>query len=244
MRNRLYILLLALLCCIGIHAEMRVVLRSSEVITGTILFQNDEVVVIKDAKGNRYQYPMSEVALIEEQTEQVTKVEEVTPKTKKVGIMLQVVGGGLADSSLPDNWGGNIGGKLLIGANNLLDKRIFLGGGVGYSALMMADQTFSILPIELYTAIPCMQTKHAPYCGLGIGYGLSLNKNQTGGMFAEVDLGWRVQVSANTAMLLGVNASFQQIANDWSETIMEDIWATNHATHTLCGVSAKIAFIF
>ena len=42
-------------------------LKSGKTIEGTILFQNDEVIVIRDASGARFQYPKSE---IEEEGEQ------------------------------------------------------------------------------------------------------------------------------------------------------------------------------
>ncbi len=242
MQNRFYIVLLALICSVALCAETRIVLRSAEAVTGIVIFQNDEVVVIKDAQGNRYQYPMSEVERVEEVAEE-TPAPEVEEKTSKVGAMLQLAGGGLIDSSSPTEAGGNISGKLLIGAKNVLGRRIFLGGGLGYEALIIADKTFSMLPLELYAAVPFLQTKHAPYCGLGVGYNVTLQKKQIGGLFAEIDFGWRVQCNHKTALMLGLNAKFQQLTNEWSEQVY-DTWATNNVTHTLCSVAAKVALSF
>ncbi len=242
MRKKYGILLLLLFCCGILAAETRLILRSSAEIVGTIIFQNDEVVVVKDAKGNRYQYPMSEVERIEEVVEEAPAPEpEVKPS--RVGAMLQIKGGALIDSALPTEAGGNASGKLIIGAKDVLGKRIFLGGGLGYEALIIADKTFSMLPLELYAAVPFLQTKHAPYCGLGVGYNVTLQKKQIGGLFAEIDFGWRVQVNTKTALMLGVNAHFQQLTNDWQEQVA-DTWATNNVTHTLCGISAKLALLF
>ncbi len=242
MQNRLYILLLTILCSVALCAETCIVLRSADAVIGTIVFQNEEVIVIKDIKGNRYQYPMSEVERIEEVAEEVP-APEPEAKPSKVGAMLQIKGGGLVDSALPTAWGGNASGKLIIGAKDVLGKRIFLGGGLGYEALIIADKTFSMLPLELYAAVPFLQTKHAPYCGLGVGYNVTLQKKQIGGLFAEIDFGWRVQVNTKTALMLGVNAHFQQLTNDWQEQVA-DTWATNNVTHTLCGISAKLALLF
>ena len=60
MKRILNILLFAVLFAVTAAAET-VTLRSGKVITGTILIQNDEVVIIRDANGARHQYPAAEV---------------------------------------------------------------------------------------------------------------------------------------------------------------------------------------
>ncbi len=245
MRNRLFILFLLCLLGVALCAEQRVVLRSNKTIVGTIIFQNEEVVIIRDADGKRFQYLMSEVVRIEEITSKKTEEPKENLSQKKVGIMLQVTGGALVDSHQPTEWGGYTRGQLLIGANNLLGKHIFLGGGVGYEALFLNNHQYHLLPIELYSIVPCMQTKHAPFFGLGIGYGVALKGNYTGGFLADIDFGWRMQISEQTTMLLGVNAHLQQLTDKWVENLPEvNEVITNTATHTLCGLAAKVAFIF
>ncbi len=238
MLKRFYILLVVLCCGVIVFAETRITLRSSEEVTGTIIFQNEDVVVIRDAKGNRFQYPTSEIVKMEDVTDAPVAVAEQAKPVKKVGIMFQAAGGAVCDPNA--GWGGTVGGHFLIGANNILQKHIFLGAGVGYNALMLNETTYSILPIQLYSAVPLLQTKHAPFLGLGVGYGVALNKDYDGGLYAGVDFGWRVQLSTQSALFMGVNATFQQLMTTYTETIEDKIY-TNKTTHTPCGLAFKIA---
>ncbi len=60
---RRLILPLFILCAVAVQADV-VVLRSGKEIQGTILVQNEEVVIIKTASGSRFQYPTNEVKAI------------------------------------------------------------------------------------------------------------------------------------------------------------------------------------
>ncbi len=237
---RFIVLCLLLLGAGMIVAETRLVLRSNEVVQGTIIFQNDDVVVIRDAEGNRFQYPTSEIISITDVTDAL--VEEPTKAApRKVSIGVQAIGGAVIDAG--HEWGTVAGGDFMIGANNVLDKRIFLGGGIGYRALILSDKTYSLMPIQLYAALPLMQGKHAPYLGLGLGYGIALNKDYTGGLYAGVDFGWRMQISNHSALLLSAHASFLQLLREWTEQI-DNVAYINRVTHTPCGLAFKAAILF
>ncbi len=236
---RFIILCFLLLQTAIIAAETQLTLRSNEVVIGTIIFQNDDVVVLKDAKGNRFQYPKSEIVSITEATEQPAE-EKKEQATRKVNIGVYAVGGAVVDNK---TWGSMAGGDFMIGASNLLDKHIFLGGGVGYRALIFNDKTYSLMPLQLYTAIPLLQGKHAPYVGVGLGYGVALNKQYTGGLYAGIDFGWRMQISNRSALLLSAHATFQQLHSEWTETI-DNTEYINKVTHTPCGIALKAAILF
>ncbi len=238
MLKRFFILLLALCCGVNVFAATRITLRSSEEVIGTIIFQNADVVVLRDAKGNRFQYPMSEIVKMEEVLDAPVDEKQQEKSAKKVGIMFHVSGGAVCDPN--GSWGGMAGGDFLIGANNILQKHIFLGAGVGYDVLLLNGTNYSLLPIQLYGAIPLLQTKHAPFLGLGLGYGVSLANDYDGGLYAGIDFGWRVQLSSQSALFMGLHATFQQLLTTYTETI-EDKLYTTQTTHTPCGLSFKIA---
>ncbi len=222
-----------------VAAETQLTLRSKTVVIGTIIFQNDDVVVVRDADGNRFQYPKSEIISMEEVNDHPAE-EKKKMAHRKVNISLHTVGGAVVDRQ---KWGGMVGIDFMIGASNLLDKHIFLGGGVGYRALTFNDKTYSLLPIQLYTAIPLLQGKHAPYVGVGLGYGVALNKQYTGGLYAGIDFGWRMQISNRSALLLSAHATFQQLQSEWTETI-DNTEYINKVTHTPCGIALKAAILF
>ena len=56
----LIVLCAAVLCA---HAET-LILRTGARVQGTIVFQNEEVVIIRDYEGQRFQYPRADVAQI------------------------------------------------------------------------------------------------------------------------------------------------------------------------------------
>ncbi len=237
MRKQLFIIVLFLCSCLCVAADVRITLRTAEVVVGTIIFQNDDVVVLKDVNGNRFQYPTTEIVKMEEINEAPKEEAPKKHATKKVGIMFQAMGGAVCDAQ---TWGTAAGGQVMIGANNLLQKRIFLGGGVGYHALIMDEDSYSLLPIQIYTTLPLMQTKHAPFLGLGLGYAVALSSAYKGGLYAGVDLGWRMQISEQTALFVGATATFQQLATAYKETIEDKIY-THQTTHTPCAMALKVA---
>ena len=153
---RRLILSLLMLCTIAAQADV-VVLLSGKEIQGTILVQNEEVVIIKTTSGSRFQYPADEVKTIRKEgsdnqggADQSTTHQEVqaiddkqaSPSSvKKVSVAIELAGGA-ASKPKDDNTYGNISANLLIGSHNLLHRGIFLGGSVGYlGALYTTTQT-------------------------------------------------------------------------------------------------------
>jgi len=254
MRKYLQIWLLVgcLLAAFSADAEI-IRLKSGKTLQGTVVFRNDEVVVFKDATGARFQYPMSDVESIASDDEleeevMVEEVEVVTGNRRKVALSLQLMGGGLAlpkitSGDRPSNvWGGNVGADLMIGACNLLDRRIFLGGGIGYHGAFVDGQTLSFLPVQLRAEVPLMQTAHAPLLGLGVGYGIGI-KNVVGGLYAAADFGWKYSFSSKGAFYLGLYANFQNARLTVTDTVAGNDY-TSSANRNLCGFGAKAALYF
>lgn len=242
-RNILPLLLFFLLTLPASAEQVR--LKSGDIIRGTIIFQNEQVLVIKKADGSRFQYLQTDVeAILEDEAEEAPKEQATTAaKEKKVTVSLQFAGG---MTVLPGNsagsksqTGGNVQADLFIGSTNLLGKRIFLSGGLGYhlhyaampptslapvgaqsssasrsSSLGEKERVrgkgLSFLPIQLRAEAPLTRGKHAPMLGLGVGYGISLQKSAKGGAFADFTFGWRCQLSDSRAISLGLFSNIQQ----------------------------------
>ena len=153
---RRLILSLLMLCAITAQADV-VVLQSGKEIQGTILVQNEEVVIIKTTSGSRFQYPADEVKTIRKEgsdnqvgaqdstsphERNTTDAKKASPSSvKKVSVAIELVGGA-ASKPKDDNTYGNISANLLIGSHDLLHRGIFLGGSVGYlGALYTTTQT-------------------------------------------------------------------------------------------------------
>ena len=119
-------------------------LHSGQQVQGEIMLRNSEVVIIRANNGMRYQYPMSEVSAItmdENETElQTEKGDNVSREQSAVSLRLQAMGGALY---VPDmGWGGYAGADLMVGANVMDGKRMFVGGEIGYRAKIVNDKTY------------------------------------------------------------------------------------------------------
>ena len=159
MSLRRLILPLFILCAIAVQADV-VVLQSGKEIQGTILVQNEEVVIIKTASGSRFQYPIGEVKTIRKDTSAnqgdavsndspapqsgngAASGEKTSPTSfKKVSVAIELAGGA-ASKPEDDKTYGNLSANLLVGSHDLLNRGIFLGGSVGYiGALYTTTQT-------------------------------------------------------------------------------------------------------
>ena len=211
MNSRLRYILLLLVVSAALSAEtINLRLSTGQIITGEVVFENEEVVIVRTADGARYQYPKTDVQLIDDAEAQLNNEQTETETThrQKVGVQIHV-GGGAA--MLPRKaWGGNANAKLAIGAVNMFDRRIFLGGSVAVNVNMLMSQAFTFIPLCLEAQIPLVNADIAPYIGMSIGYGFAANKQAKGGMAAAVDLGYRFQTRGKAVVLLALNVNLQQ----------------------------------
>lgn len=269
MKKSLYIvlLLLGLLLSVPVSAEI-IRLKSGKQLEGTIVFQNEEVVVIRDASGKRFQYPMSDVAGIGEApsnqeksdaagqrtdkkgvspSDEAVQVAEA-PNAPKVSICLGVNGGASllplppVDGQSANQLGAGLGADFSVGTYSLLKRKIFLGGGLGFHGYLMNGKNHFFLPVTLRVEVPLMQTKHAPVLGMGAGYGIGL-QGMKGGFYGALQFGWKVSYGRKGGFFLGLFGDFQQARLTETETI-SGVDYTSEAQRSLCSFGAKTALYF
>lgn len=249
MKRYLSILCLLLLASVAMLAEV-VTLKNGTQVRGTIVLQNDEVVILRDASGARYQYPRAEVESIAE--EAATVVEQVEQKTvgeghkKKASILLEV---GVGASILPGDkkTGVAYSADLLVGSHNLADRRIFVGGGLGYHGDAMDSTSYNFLPIQAALRMPFVVGKHAPIFGMSLGYGVALSKQYVGGVYAQALLGYRYEINSKTALALSADVSFQQARMTVTETpdnATPTATYTNQAGRSIVRAGLKFSLFF
>ncbi len=239
--QRIVCLALFLLSITALSASVQITLTSGQVIVGDILFENEEVVVLKTTEGVRYQYPRTDIAKIGEAATQQVVEEKKTVAGRKVGLMLQVAGGG---AFLPKQaTGGFVSVDLKIGACNMMQKRIFLGGAVGYHAFFLGGNKCGFVPLQVCAEIPFLTTQNAPYIGLGIGYGIAVNGAKKGGLFTGLEIGWRRQINTNTAFALALYSEYQQGMFSVSEEIEGAVY-TQETYRSLATVGLKAGIHF
>lgn len=239
------IVLLALLALCA-HAET-LLLHTGARVKGTIVFQNEEVVIIRNADGARFQYPRAEIdAILADETEDHEKAEKPAEKeeikvSKKASILLEL---SCAPAiMIPFSPGGNAGIDLLAGTHHIKDRHIFVGAGVGYHGYFMYGYTYNFLPIEAKVSVPFFEAKHAPVFGFALGYGIALSKDYIGGIYTGLDFGYRYQINPNSSLAVLVFASFQQARLNVTETI-EGYSYTSRSGRNFVTPGVKFALYF
>lgn len=259
MPKRYLAILFTLVSLLPVRADItKLLLKSGATIEGEILFQNEQVVIIRDSSGKRYQYPTEEIKQEQKTSEELTeqsaqeqykaeKIDQTDDKSyaqksgKKVGLQLQLVGG---MNFVPAyNAGGELSTKLFVGACNVLQKKIFIGGGVGYKGLYMPNKVYTFIPIEVYFSAPLTQKRHAPLLGATLGYGFNTLKNYKGGITAGVDVAYRYELNSKSAVVAGLTAEVQQASVQVTEQIVNKQY-TEVLPRLLSTIALKMALQF
>ena len=242
---RKIVFLIALCFALCAHAET-IVLRTGARVKGTIVFQNEEVVILRNAEGARFQYPRAEVQeiLTEEVEEEEAPVEEQDSEiktSKKASILLELAGGAAINPGVAA--GGAFSVDLLVGSHHIGDRHLFVGAGVGYHGMFIGSEKYNFLPIQVAVRLPFTEQKHAPVFGLAVGYGVGLSKTYLGGVYADIDFGYRCQLNPRTAVAVVTFAQFQQ-AKVPVTTVIEGNEFTSKTGRSLVVSGIKLALYF
>ncbi len=246
MKKHLYIAIFFCLCALCAHAET-LVLRTGARVKGTIVFQNEEVVIIRDESGARFQYPRTDVQdiLANESIEIVKDSLAVNNSditiSKKASILLELAGGAAIQPK--EAAGGGFSVDLLVGSHHIKDRHVFVGAGLGYHGLFLGAQKYNFLPIQVAVRMPLTEEKHAPVFGASLGYGVALSKNYVGGIYAGLDLGYRCQLNPKSALAVTAYAQFQQATLTIDE-IMGGVPFTNRVGRDLVTTGVKLSLYF
>ena len=239
------ILILFCITCVCTHAET-LLLRTGARVKGTVVFQNEEVVVLRDAEGARFQYPRADIeAVVDDEAPEAKQEEQKNEDgdiqtTKKATILLELAGGA---AFVPSQAGGSVSADLLVGSHHIGARHIFAGAGIGYHGVFVAGEQYNFLPVQAALRMPFTEQKHAPVFGLSLGYGIALSKNYTGGIYAGLDVGYRCQLNERTALALVAFAHFQQ-ASVSTVTVIEDIEYTQKSGRNIVTSGLKFALYF
>ena len=248
MKNRLFLIALLSIVCMCACAET-IVLRTGAHVKGTVVLQNDDVVIVRDAEGARFQYPRADVLeiLADEQPaaeETPAEEEEQLPEiktSKKMTALLELGGGAAVKPN--EAVGAGVAGTLLIGTHHIGRRHIFIGGGLGYNGLFLKDDKLHFLPIQVAVRVPFIEAKNAPVFGAALGYAVALSKEYKGGIYAGVDVGYRFAINPRTALALMAFVQFQQAKVNSTITI-EGVDFSNKIGYNLVTPGVKLAFYF
>ena len=248
MKNRIFYILFFVFFFSYAHAET-IVLHTGARVKGEIVFQNEEVVIVRNAEtGGRIQYPRAEVeAVLSDEEPTMANGEgtngegpeaEITT-SKKASILVEIAGGAAVVPN--ESAGGMVSADLLVGSHHIGDRHLFIGGGLGYHGLFMGADKYNFLPVQVALRMPFTEAKHAPVFGMSVGYGIALSKDYVGGIYAGADLGYRCQINPKTAMGVVLFAQFQQVKVD-AVTTIEGVDFTSRVGRNIVMTGLKLAF--
>lgn len=248
MKKRLYILLVLCLLSVSYAHARTIILRTGARVSGTVVFENEEVVIIRNAEGARFQYPRAEIVQIvedEKKDDGMNGLEdegkEEATKTKKVSLLLEL---GAGAAVLPNEAaGGAFHVDMLVGSHHIGDKHMFLGGGFGYHGLFFGANKYHFMPIQVALRVPFLETKHAPFFGASVGYGIALSKNYMGGIYAGIDFGYRYAINPKTAVTVTFFTQLQQAKISTTE-IIESEQYTNTSGRVFITPGIKLGLYF
>lgn len=219
--NRLTLIAFLLLTCTCVYAET-IILRTGARVRGSIVFQNEEVVIVRDEGGARFQYPRADVENIltddaQEAAQEAQPEEQEKTTTKKASVLLEV---GAGTVYLPrEKMGAFVSADFMVGSHHIGERHIFIGGGIGFHGMLMGANNYLFLPIQAALRMPILEQKHAPVFGASIGYGIAMSKSYIGGLYTGLDLGYRYQLNPKTAIGAVCFARFQQAKVEVVETV-------------------------
>jgi len=219
-----------------------VTLRTGQTVVGEILLQNDEVVVIRMKNGLRYQYPVDEVVSISHEEASATPDHVViSSPLRKVNLRFQVSGGVIVVPEL--GVGGQVAADFMVGTHAIRDKRMFVGGGLGYRAKIVNDQTYSFIPLQAVLSMPLTNSKFAPVIGVSMGYGFAVDSHTHGGLCAGADFGWNCHINAQSSLQISAYAEWQQAQTNVVQIVLGKEY-TNYIGSNFVAVGLRFAILF
>ena len=232
------------MCCVCGSANAEVItLRSGETLRGEVLLQNEEVVIIRLPDGAKYQYPAREIASVETEETALSVREEVQPqsRSKKAALHTDISSGA---AYLPGvGTGGFAAADILVGTHDLMHKQVFLGGGIGYHAVIMPSTVYSFIPVQAAAFIPFTTNRHAPVINMALGYGFAVNNHTKGGIYTELGIGWRYRMHENAAFSLSADVQWQQAQTSVTEVIDGNAYS-RYAGVNMLSMGIKIGLHF
>lgn len=249
MKHTILTILLLVVCTLAVQAEV-VTLKTGAKVYGTVVFQNEEVVILKDASGARYQYPRADVESVSEDaktSEAATPTEAIKQQTgqKKVMLGLELAGG--VATWPTDTTGGYMAVNLLIGSRRIGTRRMLIGGGVGYLGEYLGGEKYNFMPLQVALRMPIIEGKHAPLFGAGIGYAVGLSKDYKGGIYAGFDLGYLYTSNKGSSIYVGADLHFLQASVNRPQVITAEESSTiytGRVGRNFLNAGLKLGFFF
>jgi len=247
LKTNLILLFMSLLSC-GLFSQesstlSKITLKSGAVFVGEVILKNDELIMLKDNTGARFQFAMPEIEKIEAATTLPTNSsKQVNIKTTNGNFCAHFelsLGNASARKAFSMALAPQVG--LTFGNRKSFGKDLYIGIGTGY--YWIADANLGLISaafkIQTYTS----KNRTSPFVGFESGYAFSATKNQGGGPFAKISFGINHRLNFKSAIYAGVSAAVYSISGKLSESTENGIFTYDGVT-TINTLGLKVGFQF
>jgi hypothetical protein len=213
---RTLLLLLYFTVCIGLYSQsdttsVKIVLKSGSVYVGKVLLKNEEVIMLKDINGARFQFQISEINTITNETNQTTNTDSTTsgleiPET--VENFCSIIEAGILTTNARKafDWQTASQFSISFGNKKTLGKNLFTGVGAGYIVGLSKDASAmpTLIPVFLKAILTAGKKKNTPHFGIESGYAFSASESFKGGLFTTLSAGISFGINSKTALYTSV----------------------------------------
>lgn len=203
----------------------KITLKTGEVYVGYIQVKNSDILLIKSLEGGRFQFPISDIKLIEKVDLSTYKQnaemsdEDFIRENKVIFGLVEISGAAFtAKNKFNIAPGGQL--SLTFGAKLLEQKTIFTGIGIGLTSLLntKSAETYSFLPLFLTLKTKLADKSNTPFFQLRAGYSFALSNEMKGGLYSRLTAGWSRKINENTAFQYGLHADIQTFSGNLTES--------------------------
>lgn len=204
----------------------RITLNTGEVLIGEIQLKTNELIILKTEDGGKFQFPLKEIKSIDKQAVSTnTTVPPESPTTEPVLAESNIKGivnfaGGITSAKYLTKTSPHIQLSMTFGSNLKKNDHMFLGLGVGFNNIFLAEnsESMSLLPLFLRFQNTFSKKRTSPYVSLDAGYAFSLSSDFGGGMLAEISTGISYRLDYKTNFIIGLYGKINSISGNLTET--------------------------
>lgn len=218
-------------------------LKNGEKYNGEIVLKTDEIVMLKTHDGKRFQFQLSEIKEISKENVKMEEVGENVPKGNFAGLLQ--VNGGISSIKGGISSSPSINASLAFGSKNAFHSSTFLGVGVGYETIFVAqeNETLSFLPLFIQIKSILNDKKLSPAVNLKTGYAFHLQNEYKGGLFIHISGGLNYKVTEGSDLYFGLFCQTQRTYGSITETFPQGTF-TSKTNGLINSVGLTTAFTF
>ncbi len=213
----------------------KITLKNGTEFTGRIILRNDEIIMLKDNSGARFQIAVSEIdkiATVSVITGNLSAIgndainEEFVPNENFCGHLELSTSTATARKAFENNAATQA--SLVFGNKKAFGKDLFVGLGAGY--LWVSESNLRLIPAILKIQANTSKNRTSPFVGFESGYAFAANKSYGGGPFAKAAVGVNYRISNKTAIFAGISAAIFSFSGQLSETTPNGVFAFDGTT--------------